>query len=1154
MNHSFSIIINTLNRADNLQIALTSLQQLRHKNYEVIVVNGPSTDNTNSVISQFAHEVKIGHCEEANLSKSRNIGIAMARGDIIAFIDDDAIPEPDWLDELERGYVDDSVAAVGGFIRDHTGVSFQAKVTVCDRYGDAETYENEQTANITHKKGADRYYSLTGTNSSIRRGALLEIGGFDEEYAYFLDETDVMVRLIDAGYKVKYIGNAEIHHKYAESHLRTAEKIPKSIYLPVRSKAYFCLRNAQGHYPLNHILNRLHHYSTDLKRDKQWLLDHDKITQRHFDKLIHDIDQGIKDGIYDSLVTQNRRLLNKNLIDLYLNETFLPFKPLRSSANRLRICFLSQEYPPDKCGGIGIWTHTLATALAADGHEVTVVARGEEHATVDYVDRVWVHRIIPHYQPGRDSPKIPDLPQIVKDYSYTAYDEVIRVKLRRSIDIISAPIWDLEGIACVAAGLNVTVSLHSTYKMVLPSKDEWLSNAEYKELHVDKMINGERWILDKSPHILANSKAIIDDIEREYDLSLANERISILYHGLKDLQPIYNPTNQTKASIQLLFVGRLEKRKGIDILLAALPAVLNKFSELEVVLVGEDVNESGISYKNIFLEKHKKDSILERVHFKGFVPTEQLPQYYCDCDIFVAPSRYESFGLVFLEAMMFGKVCIGTKVGGITEILEHEYNGMLIPSNDIKALEHTIEKLLSNKEIRDTLGKNARENYERKFTSEKMRDGAAKFYSKCEKSELNPADISLYTEHQSHCAEPYVMKKSKSLPKIQIINGHWKNAVQSENKAALVSYVKDDKMVVNVVNPKGELVFNKHSWSGVVEVVLNGRKKYYDLYSEHNSSLTLPYQITNNNEIVIRNTGEKNKKSKFSEIWFLGITHDNRIWLPELGKIINNRCKIIDGDWGNFLVLRNDIGVAKGLEVEGVWAGHDVNLFKKILSPGMTVVDVGANFGHHSVVFSKIVGAKGRVLAIEPQRVMYNLLNGNIVINGLNNVETFRCALGESHGFTYLWPISYDNTENFGALGVYTGDANSKQANEGEKIEVRTLNELINNSIENNGSIDFIKIDVQTFELYVLKGALDTLDKYRPMIFLEVSPLWMEKTGYDYREIYYILKNAGYNIFHPTERQLDKSEIMHWDGRSDIEWDILAVPKECLGFSLPDVR
>ena len=95
-----SVVINTYNRSAALRQTLLSMAEQRYRDFEVIVVNGPSTDDTETVLQPFAGAIKIAKCPEAQLARSRNIGIVESSGDIVAFIDDDAMPEPNWLIEL----------------------------------------------------------------------------------------------------------------------------------------------------------------------------------------------------------------------------------------------------------------------------------------------------------------------------------------------------------------------------------------------------------------------------------------------------------------------------------------------------------------------------------------------------------------------------------------------------------------------------------------------------------------------------------------------------------------------------------------------------------------------------------------------------------------------------------------------------------------------------------------------------------------------------------------------------------------------------------------------------------------------------------------------------------------------------------------------
>ena len=109
----FSIIICTNGRRNALANTLRSLQYLDYPNFEVCVVHGPTEDGTEELLRGYGGTIKVARCPVMNLSKSRNIGISLAAGDFIAFIDDDGIPEAEWLSDLRAGYDEDDVGGTG---------------------------------------------------------------------------------------------------------------------------------------------------------------------------------------------------------------------------------------------------------------------------------------------------------------------------------------------------------------------------------------------------------------------------------------------------------------------------------------------------------------------------------------------------------------------------------------------------------------------------------------------------------------------------------------------------------------------------------------------------------------------------------------------------------------------------------------------------------------------------------------------------------------------------------------------------------------------------------------------------------------------------------------------------------------------------------
>lgn len=128
-----SVVINTYNRAKSLKVTLASLFHQTDQRFEVIVVNGPSTDETEEVLSEYEGRIKWMSCPVRNLSVSRNIGIEASSGEVVAFIDDDAVADPNWVKDLIEGYDAPDVGGVGGIVYDHTGMQLQYRYSSCDR-------------------------------------------------------------------------------------------------------------------------------------------------------------------------------------------------------------------------------------------------------------------------------------------------------------------------------------------------------------------------------------------------------------------------------------------------------------------------------------------------------------------------------------------------------------------------------------------------------------------------------------------------------------------------------------------------------------------------------------------------------------------------------------------------------------------------------------------------------------------------------------------------------------------------------------------------------------------------------------------------------------------------------------------------------------
>lgn len=240
----FSVIVASRERPQHLRRTLRAIRQLDHPAFEVVVVGDRGA--TDAVRDAGDGAVRSIIFDEPNLSAARNIGVGAAAGDVCAFIDDDAVPEPMWLRHHEAALARTGASASAGYVRGPDGIRFQSRFASIDR--EAETHEEtaDGDAAFVPALGGGRAVKLVGTNMAVRRDTLLGLGGFDEAFRYFLEDADLSLRLCRAGHAVAVAPLAEVHHALAGSPRRTAGRAPKDLFDIGRSTAIFLRRHGAG--------------------------------------------------------------------------------------------------------------------------------------------------------------------------------------------------------------------------------------------------------------------------------------------------------------------------------------------------------------------------------------------------------------------------------------------------------------------------------------------------------------------------------------------------------------------------------------------------------------------------------------------------------------------------------------------------------------------------------------------------------------------------------------------------------------------------------------------------------------------------------------------------------------------------------------------
>lgn len=241
---SVSLIIVSRKRRASLRRTLSSLRFQSYENFEVIVVSD-ALDGSFYADLPFAENIRHVHFDKPNISAARNKGLAISAGDIIAFCDDDAVPDPCWIERLIAPFSVVSVGSAGGFVRGRNGIEYQWQGVLSDQFGDDFPVDIplEDDFFIVHFDG-QKYAKLQGTNCAFRRDALEKINGFDEGFRFFLDETDVCLRLAQEGYDSAFVPWAQVHHGFEKSEHRSASRAPKSLFDIGRSKRLFWSKHA----------------------------------------------------------------------------------------------------------------------------------------------------------------------------------------------------------------------------------------------------------------------------------------------------------------------------------------------------------------------------------------------------------------------------------------------------------------------------------------------------------------------------------------------------------------------------------------------------------------------------------------------------------------------------------------------------------------------------------------------------------------------------------------------------------------------------------------------------------------------------------------------------------------------------------------------
>lgn len=371
----------------------------------------------------------------------------------------------------------------------------------------------------------------------------------------------------------------------------------------------------------------------------------------------------------------------------------------------MRLGFYTPNYPGiTHEGGIGSYTRDLSRTLVALNHEVHILTPGagsvvrEAGVTVHQTSTKHLaiaDRILPGagacWRVGKA------LKQLVNEHR---------------LEVVEFPNWEGLGLWFqMTSRVPTVVRLHTSSRETQAIDGVPIT----RRLRWD--VKRERWQSLKAAVLVTHSDAHRRMMAEE--LGCPSEQIELIPHGVHVDRHFVRPA-RLEGPPTVVYLGRLEKRKGTIDLLNAIPLVLSKHPDARFVLIGQDrAHCPGNRTHAQFLHDEFPPRVREQITLAGRLPNEQVDRWLQTADVFVAPSHYESFGLIFPEAMRWGTPVIGTKAGGIPEIVKDGVTGFLVEPQRPTELADAINQLLADPALRRRIGEAGRHEVENFFSIER---------------------------------------------------------------------------------------------------------------------------------------------------------------------------------------------------------------------------------------------------------------------------------------------------------------------------------------------------------------------------------------------------------------------------------------------------
>ena len=388
----------------------------------------------------------------------------------------------------------------------------------------------------------------------------------------------------------------------------------------------------------------------------------------------------------------------------------------------MRIAFISFEYPPDSsAGGIATYVAQAALTMTRRGHSVEVFAASPTRnasLTNQGIVENWIC-------------------ETNRSHFHRSVLDAFSTRHRFApFDVVEGPEYfaDAESVAQAFPDIPLVLKMHTPSVMIgmmnfnpgIKQRKRW---AVWQSLFIGHAFEprGTQWLRrflrqreDRSSPIVrlerehASRAAIVAPpcvdlctVARKY-WDISADRVRLAPHPYVPSKPFLEvPVTRTDTNV-VGFVGRLERRKGIEVLAAAIPTIVQANPRVRFRFVGTVLNHaSGIPYDKWLLRRLPQYA--DRLAFPGKVPLDRMHEVYAAIDVCVFPSLWENFPNVCLEAMAAGRAVVASMGGGMREMIVDRESGLLVQAGNAESLARGVISLLESPNDRQQFGMNARQ-------------------------------------------------------------------------------------------------------------------------------------------------------------------------------------------------------------------------------------------------------------------------------------------------------------------------------------------------------------------------------------------------------------------------------------------------------------